>query len=226
MAVTPRKSRSVFYRSAVRRGLVAAVLTAAMAGLSFAQTVPPPTAGAPSPAAATAPAVAPQTPEQAATPAASIPSAGLVLPPQPPPSGPLSPPTEKRGFLNDFGNWWTKSVADFKTQMKEQKSKLDDFNKQSAEATQEAMKNAANAMVRLPSSRIVEIQQVCPTAGNGAPDCATAATNVCKGKGFSTGQPLDIRTAEKCAASLWMSGQAPTTADCPVETVLLRVACQ
>ena len=46
------------------------------------------------------------------------------------------------------------------------------------------------------------------------------------GKGFNTGQPLDIRTAEKCTASLWVSGQNPATADCPVETVVLRAACQ
>ncbi len=63
-------------------------------------------------------------------------------------------------------------------------------------------------------------------AGNGAPDCQTAATNACHAKGFSTGQPLDIRTAEKCTASLWVSGQNPGSTDCPVETVVLRAACQ
>jgi hypothetical protein len=147
-----------------------------------------------------------------------------MLPPQPPP-----PPTEKRGFLNDFGKWWDQSIADFKTRMKEQQSKLDDFNKQSADAasaTSDAMKNAADAMVHLKVSHVIEVQEKCPLAGNGAADCATAATNACKGKGFDTGQPLDVRTAEKCADSLWMSGQTQTAADCPVETVVLRAACQ
>ena len=70
------------------------------------------------------------------------------------------------------------------------------------------------------------MHEVCAIAGNGAADCATAATKACKAKGFETGQPLDVRTAEKCNASLWVSGQNPATADCPVETVLLRAACQ
>ena len=153
-----------------------------------------------------------------------------MLPSQPPPPALAEAPTEKRGLLNGFGKWWDQSIADWKAKLKEQQTKLNAFNKQSADAakdaadaTQQAMKNAADA---LRPSHVIEIQQTCPIAGNGAADCATAATNVCKAKGFSTGQPLDVRTAEKCADSLWVSGQTPTAADCPVETVLLRVACQ
>ncbi|MGA7787401.1 MAG: hypothetical protein WCA56_04455 [Xanthobacteraceae bacterium] len=110
--------------------------------------------------------------------------------------------------------------------MKQQQTKIDEFNKQSSDAaaaTQQAMKSAVDAMR---PSHVIDIQQTCPVAGNGAADCATAATNVCKAKGYSSGQPLDVRTAEKCADSLWVSGQNPLTADCPVETVLLRAACQ
>jgi hypothetical protein len=134
---------------------------------------------------------------------------------------------EKRGFLNGLGQWWDDSIANFNAKMKEQQVKLEEFNKQQSEAAKDAtqaMKNAAGAMFT--PAKVIEIQQLCPVAGNGAPDCATAATNVCKAKGFSDGRPIDIRTAERCKASLWVSGQNPTIADCPVETVLLRVACQ
>jgi hypothetical protein len=136
-------------------------------------------------------------------------------------------PDEKRGFLNGLGQWWDDSIANFNAKMKEQQVKLEEFNKQQSEAAKDAtqaMKNAAGAMFT--PAKVIEIQQLCPVAGNGAPDCATAATNVCKAKGFSDGRPIDIRTAERCKASLWVSGQSPTMADCPVETVLLRVACQ
>jgi hypothetical protein len=183
----------------------------------FVQTGQPPASLA-EPAGA-APIVPP--PAQSPVPSAS-PSVGLVLP-QPPALPP--PPTEKRGFLTDFGTWWNKSVADFNAKMKEQQSTLEDLNKQSAAATKEAMKNAADAMVRLPSSRVIEIHEVCATAGNGAPDCGPAVTNACRAKGFNSGQPVDISTVEKCTASLWMSGQAQAR-DCPVETVVLRAACQ
>ena len=53
-----------------------------------------------------------------------------------------------------------------------------------------------------------------------------AAANACKSKGFKDGQPLDVRTAEKCNASLWVSGQPSAPAECPIETVVLRAACQ
>ena len=207
------------------RWLAVAVLIAATAPTAHAQTSPPPATGAANVQQGPAPAVS-------LPPSPPAPS-GLVLPPQPPPPALPGPPAEKRGFLNDFGKWWDQSIADFKTKMKEQQTKIDDFNKQSADAakdaataTSEAMKNAADAMVHLKVSHVVEVQEICPLAGNGAADCATAATNACKGKGFNTGQPLDVRTAEKCADSLWMSGQTQTAADCPVETVVLRAACQ
>jgi hypothetical protein len=137
-----------------------------------------------------------------------------------------SPPAEKRGFLNDFGQWWDKSVADFNAKLKEQQSKANDLNKQSAAATQEAVKSAADAL-RIPISKIVEMHEVCDTAGNGAPDCAPAVAKACQAKGFKGGDPVDIRTAEKCSASLWVSGSTPpASADCPNETVVLRAACQ
>jgi hypothetical protein len=189
-------------------------LIAASVGMALAQNSQPPVAASPAPQPA---------------PSGSLPA----LPPQPPPVGaPATAPGEKHGFLDGFGQWWDQSIADFKSKMKDQQTKLDELNKQSADAakdaataTGQAMKDAADAMVHV--SHVIEIQETCPIAGNGAADCATAATNVCKGKGYATGQPLDVRTAEKCAASLWVSGQqAPTPADCPVETTLLRVACQ
>jgi hypothetical protein len=215
VVVTPNKDGAANCRAVVA-ALAVCGLVAVNAGMVLAQNSLPPAA----------PPAAPQ---------AAPPPSGLNLPPQPAPPPPLgspSPAPEKHGFFNDFGQWWDKSVADFKAKMQDQQTKLDAFNKQSADAakdaataTGQAMKDAADAMVH--PTHVIEISETCPVAGNGAADCATAATNVCKGKGYTTGQPLDVRTAEKCAASLWVSGQAPTSAaDCPVETTLLRVACQ
>jgi hypothetical protein len=173
------------------------------------------------PAASAAPAAPPQAP--AATPPAA---SGPTLPPQP-------PPVEKRGFLNDFGHWWDDSMTSLKAKLREQQGKANEFNKTSADAakdaataTQQAMKNAADAIVRLPATRLIEMHEVCPLAGNGAPDCQAAANTACHGKGFNSGAPVDIRTAEKCTTSLWVTGQNPASNDCPVETVVLRASCQ
>ena len=151
------------------------------------------------------------------------PASPSLTPPPPPGAAPPAASTDQQhGFFDNLGRWWHDSVADFNAKLKEQQSKLDDFNKKSAEA----MSNAASAMVKLQTSKVIEIHEPCAIAGNGAADCATAAINACKAKGFKDGQPLDVRTAEKCNASLWVSGQPSTPTDCPVETVVLRAACQ
>jgi hypothetical protein len=229
VAVTRRNSTSGIDRSAAIAALMAAAMTVASAETAHAQPAQP--------SPPVSPAAAPPSPPQAATvpsatapvPATPAPTAGVGLPPQPPP-----PAAEKRGFLNDFGAWWDKSMADFNAKMKGQQSKLDDFSNQqkaaakdAASATQDAMKSAADAMVRMATpSHVVEMQEVCPLAGNGAPDCTAAALNVCHTKGYKEGQPVDIRTAEKCTSSLWVSGQPPANGECPVETIVLRSACQ
>ncbi len=214
--------------------LLSAVLTAT-AGLALAQIGQPQTANQP-PAASLPPTAATASPPPTAVTGSSPPPAATVVPAAAAPSAsgvPEQPPPVKRGFLNDFGKWWNESIANFNAKIKEQQSKLDESNKKSSEAikeaataTQQAMKNAADAVAHLGTAKMIEVHEVCAVAGNGAPDCQAAATKACRGKGFSGGQPLDIRTAEKCTASLWMSGQAPTPGNCPVETMVLRAACQ
>jgi hypothetical protein len=211
--------------------LLARMPLAYMDGAALAQTAPPQSSV---PSAAPATATVPQQSEPPGSPQ-------LALPPQPPsaasnPSAAITPsPIEKRGFFDQVSRWWRDSVSDLNAKFKEQQSKIDDFNKKSAEAakdaataTQQAMKNAADAMVKSATSKVIEVHALCAIAGNGAADCASAAANACKGKGFSDGQPLDVRTAEKCNASLWLQGQGQrsTSAECPVETVVLRAACQ
>lgn len=210
-------------RGCVGGALVALSLLACAAAL--AQSSEPPTSAG---------SAVPGTPQPAAPQSAPQ----LALPPQSSPPSAAAPqaPAEKRGFFDELSHWWNDSVADFNAKLKEQQSKLDDFNKKSAEAakdaaaaTQQAMKNAADAMVKSATSKVIEIHAPCAIAGNGAADCATAAVNACKSKGFSDGQPLDVRTAEKCNASLWLQGQGQqhsAAADCPIETVVLRAACQ
>jgi hypothetical protein len=233
VAVTSSKYKSAgpFGLSAV---LAAAGIALALVGQAAGQPVAQPQAGQVQPVqpqpvnqppTVASPAAGAVAPSSSPT-AAAEPASGSGPPPQP-------PPPQKRGFLNDFGKWWDESIANFNAKMKEQQDKIDESNKKSSEAmkeaaaaTQQAMKNAADAMVHLGTSKMIEVHEVCAIAGNGAPDCQAAAINACRGKGFGGGAPLDIRTAEKCNASLWVSGQAPTPGNCPVETVVLRAACQ
>ena len=205
--------------------LAVALLTCDSAAASAQSGAPPSSASSAAPAAG---------PQQVAP--QSAPQQTLPPQPSPPSAAAAQAPAEKRGFFDDLSSWWHDSVADFNAKLKEQQSKIDDFNKKSAEAakdaataTQQVMKNAADAVVKSATSKVIEIHAPCAIAGNGAADCASAAADACRGKGFSDGQPLDVRTAEKCNASLWLQGQGQqrsAAAECPVETVVLRAACQ
>jgi hypothetical protein len=90
----------------------------------------------------------------------------------------------------------------------------------------EATKNAADAIARLPGLRVVDLRETCARAPNGAPDCATAAVNGCRGKGFSTGSPLEVRTAQVCNTKPLQSGNLEKPIGCGSEAVVIRAMCQ
>jgi hypothetical protein len=180
--------------------------------------------------------------DDAAGPAASAPQpvpekptapAGGSFPAQP-------PPVENRGFLNGVGNWWDQSVSDFTAKMRAARDKLKDLNKKennvakdAATATGEALKDAAQAtkdaataVVRLPNTRVLELNDRCAVAANGAPDCGVASTNACRQKGFNSGQPIDVRTQQECPPAVLLSGRTPAEGECPDATFVLRAVCQ
>jgi hypothetical protein len=89
----------------------------------------------------------------------------------------------------------------------------------------EATKNAATAIARLPNTRIIEVRETCARAPNGASDCAAAAANGCRTKGFNSGTPLDVRTAEKCDTKPPQAGRMPGV-QCAPEAVVIRAVWQ
>jgi hypothetical protein len=234
--------------------LLAAALCAAAAGLAAAEdgNAPPAAANQPAPAAPAAPAPpaaapgapaasAPATsgsgaPAASAPPAAPAPSAASA----PASSTASAPPADRPGFLHQMREWWEKSISGLSAGMQDARSKVENLNQKSTEAvknaataTQDAMKSTADAtkgaastLLKLPNTRAIEIRERCPPAPNGAPDCQTAATNACRGKGFSGGQPLDVVTAEKCPPAAMLSAQRPGETECPVETIVSRVLCR
>jgi hypothetical protein len=90
----------------------------------------------------------------------------------------------------------------------------------------EATKNAAGAIARLPGTRIIDIHETCAKAANGASDCAAAAANGCRGKGFTGGNPLDVRSAQKCDTKPLQAGNLSAPVACGTETVVIRAMCQ
>ncbi len=165
----------------------------------------------------------------------AAPAAAATASPSPPP-----PAANKPGFLRELGSWWDGSIAYFGAKLKDARGKFEDMGKTSKEAakgaataTQEAMKNAvdvskdaAGVVVRLPNTLLIEMRERCDKAPNGAPDCATAAANGCRAKGFAGGKSLDVTTAENCPAPTVLTRPKPAEGESPVETVVTRAVCQ
>ncbi len=163
-------------------------------------------------------------PASAAPPAPAAAPSSNAFPQQP-------QPAYKPGFLHQLGEWWDQGIGDFNNKMKNARDRLDDAGsskaaKDATAATTDALKNAADAVARLPATRMFELHDKCQPAANGAPDCPTAATNACRGKGFSTGKPMGISTSQVCSPQALLSGRAPGPADCHEETYILGIVCQ
>lgn len=86
-------------------------------------------------------------------------------------------------------------------------------------------KDAASAVTRLRLGKMVTGREKCEAA-DGAPDCRAAAIKLCRIKGFEGGQSADIQSFQKCPTEMWLSGRAPSRADCTGESYVTRALCQ
>jgi len=168
---------------------------------------------------------------------------------QPPrqPASPAQQETTRRaepGMLESIGRWFQDSFDRFKSGIqgaggtigdlgdrasgaaKDAADVAKDAAKSAADAAKGAAKNAADTVARLPRTRVVDGRERCAVAPNGAPDCRVAADAVCRGKGFGSGTSLDIQSAQKCPARIWLSGRSPEPGECEVETFVTRAVCQ
>ena len=214
-----------------RTGAVLAAMTlwAMASSAAWAQVAAPPPVGA-GPAQAAPIQQAPPAPQSAP---------GSTFPAQPPGG-------EKPGFIAELGRWW--DGARGKLGALPPPPPLppppglppppalpgppNEAAKEAANATQNAVRNAAEAtkdamgaIARIPATRVMEVRALCPLAPNGAPDCRQGATNACRAKGFTSGDPVDVRSSESCPPAVVLSGRQPTAGECPTETVVLAAAC-
>ena len=86
-------------------------------------------------------------------------------------------------------------------------------------------KETVGAVVRLPNTWVIDGRERCLMAPNGAPDCLAATERMCKRKGYTTGRSLDIQTAQKCPAEVWIGRSSKDTA-CTPEAFVTRAVCQ
>ncbi len=152
------------------------------------------------------------------------------------PRGPSSQETTRRaepGLLENIGRWFEDSAARFNSTLRATRGTLDDLGdkasgaaKGAADVAKDAAKDTVDTVARLPGARIVEGRERCTAAANGAPDCRVAADAVCRGKGFVSGKSVDIQSAQKCPARIWLSGRKPDPSECETESFVVKAVCQ
>jgi hypothetical protein len=130
-------------------------------------------------------------------------------------------PREDRGLFGNIGRWFDETFNDAG-------KNVQNFGHEAgmaAKSTVDTAKDAAGAVARIPTARVVTGHEKCKNAPNGAPDCQAAAMAVCKGKGFESGKSLDMTTAEVCPPKVLLSGRSGG-AECRDETFVSRALCQ
>jgi hypothetical protein len=139
-----------------------------------------------------------------------------------------SPAAEEPGMFRAIGNWFKRQAEEINANFKDAGRRFDNLGREAGVAarnTVDGARDAADAVARLPKTRVVSGHEKCRLAANGAPDCLAAADAVCKTKGFGSGKSVDMTTAEVCPPKVWMSGRT-TGEGCHTETFVSRALCQ
>ena len=149
-------------------------------------------------------------------------SAGLAL------AQDTKPAHESQGFFARMGQWFNQTADNFNAGFRYMHDRFQSFGNEAgvvARTTIDNTKAAADAVVRLPNTRVVHGHEKCKVAPNGAPDCVAAAVTVCKKKGFKGGSSVDMTTAEVCPAEVYLAGRN-SGPGCHTETFVSRALCQ
>ena len=144
------------------------------------------------------------------------------------PSAPNQKPQQSEGFFSFVSRWLEEQTANVGASFKDARKRVEGFSSAAGDAaktTVDGAKDAADAVVRIPTARAISGHEKCQLAPNGAPDCVAAANTICKAKGFGSGKSLDMTTAEVCPVKVYMSGRS-TGPECTTDTFVSRALCQ
>ena len=172
------------------------------------------------PQAAPPPPTSPPSAQPSLQPSLPPPSAAVQTPAQPgDPAPPSAPPgrQENPGLINEMGKMFEKSLSILPT-LKSPGETIDDLNARA--------KSATETLSNLTSSSMVTGRVKCPVSANGAPDCKTAADQLCVARKFKEGKSLTIDSVEACSAKVLIPGRTRKPDDCRTDNYVTRALCQ
>jgi hypothetical protein len=144
--------------------------------------------------------------------------------PEPPAAAPAPAPQQgPAGPFGTVGQFIDQSLQGLGQRLKGARDQVDDLTGRAGNAAKDA---AGSINLRRPS--VVAGRERCLAAPNGAPDCVTATTVMCRASGFETGSSIDMQTEQKCPAAT-PSGPASPPLDesqCWLESYVIRALCR
>ena len=138
-------------------------------------------------------------------------------------------PAQSSGPLGAVGRWFSESFASIGSHFREAEQGVTNFRNEAgvaAKKTGTAVKDAADAVTKLPNTRVLAGHQKCTISANGAPDCSDAADRLCKRRGFESGQTVDITSAHECPLRVTLGQREARPGECKNVTFVSRAMCQ
>jgi hypothetical protein len=138
-------------------------------------------------------------------------------------------PPQSDGPLGAVGRWFSESFASIGSHFREAEQGVTNFRDEAgaaAKKTGTAVKDAADVMTKLPTTRVLAGHQKCTISANGAPDCSDAAERLCKRRGFASGQTMDITSAHECPLRVTLGQREAKPGECKNVTFVSRAMCQ
>ena len=144
--------------------------------------------------------------------------------PEPPAAAPGPAPQQApAGPFGTIGRFIDESLQGLEQGFKGAREQVDDITGRAGNAAKDT---AGSINLRRPS--VVAGRERCLPAANGAPDCVTATTVMCRANGFEIGSSIDMQTEQKCPAAS-PSGPASPPLDqsqCWLESYVIRALCR
>ena len=134
-----------------------------------------------------------------------------------PSAPPVHPPRSNPGLVEELGKLFRDSASSLSSTWNDSKEAIQNLNSRARDATED--------LPRLGPQTVVNGRTVCPLAANGAPDCKTASDQLCKAKGYKEGKSLDVESAEKCSAKVYLSGRTGAPGECRTENYVTSAVC-
>jgi len=134
-------------------------------------------------------------------------------------------PRPEPGLFGMFGKWVDDTLSDVTSGVGNARGNLDDAAGKAGDTAKDAA-DAAAKVARIPLTSVVSGRQRCIAAPNQAPDCQAATDALCRDKGFKAGRSVEVQSAQKCPAQVWISGRSPAEGECTMETYVIRAVCQ